>query len=488
MSISFSGIQFESAPERIVSRAATRAGNRLRYGALIVGAPAVAFLPPLYGVLLVIGVAAALFLLTKPFGALCTLAFSVPFESVRNIQLGGLNVTITNLIVFCVALGWLTRCVTEGEIRIGPTPWRAALLVYGAVLLLSVTQAIDFVGSFKELLKWGQLLFVYLAGISIVRTREQVRTLLIVLFAAVMSEALVGVIQIGLHSGPSSFARGGLLRAAGTFAQPNPFAGYLNMTLPLAVACLVCGVFPRRYMWIVTIVTVGGVVSSLSRGGELGTAAALITFGIMLSPNARGLLAAGAVGVIGLLILVAVGVVPSTITEPIAQGLGIANVDVVNPDGATWNIAERLAHMQAGLGMYQDRPILGVGIGNYPAQYVHYKVQTPSDVWHESLGHAHNYYINIAAEAGTFGLIAFGVLLVSACVICYRSYTRNTDPLSRAIGLGGLGVMVAFAFHMFFDDLFVHGMEVQIALVMVLVSVSAYLGDDRATRTAVTPT
>jgi hypothetical protein len=56
-----------------------------------------------------------------------------------------------------------------------------------------------------------------------------------------------------------------------------------------------------------------------------------------------------------------------------------------------------------------------------------------------------------------------------------RSYKRGTDPLARAIALGGLGVIVAFAFHMFFDDLFVHGMEVQIALVMVLVSVSAYM-------------
>jgi O-antigen ligase len=475
MSVSYSGIQFESAPERIGMRAATRAGNRLRYGGLVLGAPALAFLPPVYGVLIIVGVAAALMLLTKPFGALCTLAFAVPFESVRNIQLGGLNVTATNLIVFCVALGWITRCVTQGEIRLGPTPWRAPLLIYGAVLLLSVTQAIDLTGSLKELLKWGQLLFVYLAGISIVRTKEQVRTLLIVLFVAVMSEALVGVLQIGLHSGPSSFARGGLLRAAGTFEQPNPFAGYLNMTLPLAVACLVCGVFPRRYMWLVTIVTLGGVVSSLSRGGELGTAAALGAMGIILSPHARSLLAAAGVGLIGLVILVAIGVVPSTITEPIGQGLGVANVDVVNPNGETWNIAERLAHMEAGLGMYQARPILGVGIGNYPAQYVHYKVQTPSDVWHESLGHAHNYYINIAAEAGTFGLIAFLLLLVSACVICYRSYKRNVDPLSRAIGLGGLGVMLAFAFHMFFDDLFVHGMEVQIALVMVLVSVSAYM-------------
>jgi O-antigen ligase len=470
MSLTIPDARFAAPPDRN----GTRSGGAAKAGriiALVAGALVIAALPPTLSIAIIAGAALALVLLARPYGALCALAFAIPFESVRNIHAGSLNITVTNLIVFCLAAAWLTRTVSAGKVEIGPVPWRPALLIYGAVLMLSATQAIDFAGSIKELIKWAQLLFVYMAGVSIVRTPKQVRTLLIVLFAAVIAESMVGVLQTLLHAGPSSFARGALLRAAGTFEQPNPFAGYLNMTLPLAVACLIFRVFPRRYMWLVTLITAGGVLSSLSRGGELGTAAALIAIGLVMSSHVRSILAIAGIGLIGLVTLVAIGVVPSSVTEPVAQGFGVANVDVINPNPVTWSVAERLAHMEAGLGMYQDHPILGVGIGNYPAQYVHYQVAAP---WGPNLGHAHNYYINIAAEAGTFGLIAFVILLVSACVICVRSYRRAVDPIGRAIAVGGLGVIVGFAAHQSFDDLFVHSMEVQIALVMTLVTVVGY--------------
>ncbi|MDB5076895.1 MAG: hypothetical protein JWO42_3074 [Chloroflexi bacterium] len=471
MSLSVPDAKFAGSPERVSPRAGATAGQAGRIITLIAGALIVVALPATLSLPIIAGAALVLVLLSRPFGALCALAFAVPFESVRNIHAGGLNITVTNLIVFCVAAAWLSRSISAGKLQSGPAPWRPALLIYGAVLFFSVTQAIDFAGSLKELIKWGQLLFVYLAGVSIVRTPKQVRTLLIVLFLAVMSESLVGVLQAVLHSGPSSFARGAILRGSGTFDQPNPFAGYLNMTLPLAVACLIFRVFPRKYMWLVILVTAGGVLSSLSRGGELGTVAALAAIGVVMSTHARSILALVATALIALVTLVAIGIVPSSVTDPLAQGFGVANVDVVNPTPVTWSVAERLAHMEAGLGMFQARPILGVGIGNYPAQYVHFQV---APVWDTNLGHAHNYYINIAAEAGTFGLLAFILLLVSAIVICVRAYRRAIDPIGRAIALGGLGVIVGFAVHQSFDDLFVHSMEVQIALVMTLVSVAGY--------------
>ena len=53
----------------------------------------------------------------------------------------------------------------------------------------------------------------------------------------------MGLAQIGVHGG-GVFHAAGVLRAAGTFDQPNPFAGFLNMSLPLALAALLLGL-PR---------------------------------------------------------------------------------------------------------------------------------------------------------------------------------------------------------------------------------------------------
>jgi len=464
----------------VVSGARFFAHHPARYGLVLVGAVLVAVLPPVYSVALIAVAALVLVLLAQPYVSLCALAFAVPFEQVRSFTAGGVNITITNLIVMCLFLAWIGRGISAGTPQLGPAPWRAVLLVYGAVLIVSVSQAVNYVDSLKELLKWGQLLFVYLAGVSIVRTRAQMRTLLLMLFLAVLAEAVVGVGQTLLHAGPSSFARGAILRSAGTFDQPNPFAGYLNMTLPLAVACLVEGVFSRRLMWLVTIVTGTGVLVSVSRGAWTATLAALVVIGFVTSPHARALVGVVAAGLVGLICLVLIGVVPSTVTQPLAEQFGVANVDIANPTPDNWAVAERLAHMEAGLGMFVDHPVFGVGIGNYPAVYSKYQAPGP---WGPDLGHAHNYYINIAAEAGVIGFAAWILLLTSALVICARSYRRAPDALGRAIALGGAGVITAFAVHQFFDDLLVHSMEVQIALVMVLVSLAGY----GVGRTAVEP-
>ena len=220
-------------------------------------------------------------------------------------------------------------------------------------------------------------------------------------------------------------------------------------------------------MWFVVAVTAAGVLGSLSRGGELAAFAALLTIAVIRTKIVKSFLllavAAGAIIAAGLV----VGLIPGSVTDPVAQGLGIANVDVINPNQFDWSTAERLAHMEAGLHMFADHPYLGVGIGNYPAQYPNYRV---APVWNANLGHAHNYYINIAAEAGVVGFAAYLFLFGSAMVICVRTYRRSTDPFGQALGLGGLAVLVAFSSHQFFDDLLVHGIEVQLALIMAMVS------------------
>jgi O-antigen ligase len=445
-----------------------------RYVVIGAGIALVVLLPPTLSIALLIGIAAFCFFLERPYLSLYAIAFAVPFESVKNLNFGGLNVTVTNMLVFSVAAAILSRQMAMGSVKLGPMPWRRVLVIYGAVLLLSIAQATDYVSSIKEMLKWGQLLFAYIGGVTLLQTRKEMRMMLIVIFAAAMCESAVGVVQAVLHSGPSSFGRGAFLRSSGTFDQPNPFAGYLNMIFPLALTCLIFKIFPRKYMWWVVIVLGVGILGSLSRGAQLGTITALLVMGSVSTPRVRQWLPLLATIILLFFSLLLLGLVPQGISNPLVQGLGIGGVDVVNPTPDDWSVAERLAHMEAGINMWLGHPIFGVGIGNYPAQYPNYQV---APVWGPPLGHAHNYYINIAAEAGIFGFVAFIALLVSAMRICLRAVRIAPDNLGRAVGLGVLGVIVAFAVHEFFDDLFVHGMEAQLGLVMALATRASH-GDD----------
>jgi O-antigen ligase len=134
---------------------------------------------------------------------------------------------------------------------------------------------------------------------------------------------------------------------------------------------------------------------------------------------------------------------------------------------ANFSTVERLAHWIAGLRMFVTHPVLGVGAGNYDVAYAAYALPD----WPDALGHAHNYYINVAAETGILGFVAFFALTAAALylgwyVVRYTGLSGALPSSQRALALGLFGAIVALAVHNLTDDLFVHAMELQFALTL----------------------
>jgi O-antigen ligase len=111
--------------------------------------------------------------------------------------------------------------------------------------------------------------------------------------------------------------------------------------------------------------------------------------------------------------------------------------------------------------MFGDRPWLGVGFGNYEAMYPAYAI----GIWRDPLGHAHNYYINVAAEAGLVGLAAYLAVIAAALVQTGRS-ARRASGLARAVCIGALGLMAHLCVHNLVDNLYVHGMNMLVGMVL----------------------
>ena len=137
----------------------------------------------------------------------------------------------------------------------------------------------------------------------------------------------------------------------------------------------------------------------------------------------------------------------------------------------------------------------GVGIGNYAAAYPNYYIT----IFTNSLDHAHNYYINMAAETGIFGLLAF-LFFIAAIFIAgahaYRTINRHyvklkkqrAHPLAgtssllarssfarlvalsddRALAIGLLASLISVCVHNTVDDLYVHSMTILFALLVVI--------------------
>ncbi len=446
--------------------------GRLVAGAIL--AVLVALLPPTLAFAALGAVGVGTLLLARPVVALYALAFTIPYGSVRDLQAGGFHITLTQAIAFCGGAAFLMRAAIAGRLRVRWDSWRRPLLLFAAAMLLSMTQATDLTLSIKEVLKLGEWLLTYLLVLSYVDTPARLRRLLLLLVLAALSQGLLGLAQTVAHVGPTSFVRAGALRASGTFDQPNPFAGYLNVTLPLALAGVITGVpVVGRLTRPAVVILAAALLASGSRGALLALFAAFAVMALIRIPRARALLAAGGIALFGLVAGAVFGLVPASITDTVLDLFGVSNIDVANPTPQDWPTAERLAHQLAGLRMVADHPLLGVGIGNYPAAYPTYQVAA---VWTNPLGHAHNYYINVAAEAGVVGLVAFLVVLISAFVIAARLYRRALDPAARTLALGTLGVLVTVAVHSVFDNIFVHEMEAQLALVVGLATVACRLG------------
>ncbi len=311
--------------------------------------------------------------------------------------------------------------------------------------------------------------------------------------------AIVGLVQYGLSLGPESFGvGGGRVRAYGTIGQPNSFAGYMNQGWPLAAGLavfaaigLLAGAPRRPALW--TLAGAGGaaalmlaaLLASFSRGGWVGGAAgalALIIATIVLLPAdlrplARRLLVGGAAVTILVLGLGGGGLLPDTVTRR-ASSL-VNNLRLFDPRGvditrANFAVVERMAHLQAGWNMFASRPLLGVGPGNFSLAYERppRAGEPPFSVrpWYESRGHAHNYYLHVAAEAGLLGLLAYLALIGAVVAQAVRALRSARSWFWRGVAAGGTAVVAAVAAHNLFENLHVLNMGLQLGAIWVLLT------------------
>jgi putative inorganic carbon (HCO3(-)) transporter len=443
-----------------------------------------ALLPPVVTGPLVLGATGGAVLLARPRWALYLLAVTVPYQSgfrigetnvALDVEVGQVNVSVTEGVVLLLLVGWLTQLVAGRAPRPTFTPLVGAVGFLLTTLAVSALVASDLALAGKEMLKWVELAAVYLVGTSLLRTPRHRRTLVFWLLAAATSQALVGLFQSVRRVGPDHFLIGGvLMRAYGTFEQPNPFGGYLGLHLPLAIALLAFGLAAwRRPTFLAAVVVGAALVITLSRGAWTAQVVALLVVALAGSRTARHVVMTFGV----LAIVLGVAIWPLLPPEISSRAVSVVSsaVDLGGVQDATitpenWAVMERLSQWFAGWQMFRANPILGVGIGNYDAAYDTYRL----DRWPVALGHAHNHYLTVAAEAGLLGFLGYVAVLAVACrsaVRAVRAYGRLGDRGSQAIALGILGGLAAYATHNLFDVMFVHGMGVTVGLLLALLYV-----------------
>jgi O-antigen ligase len=462
----------------------------------------------------------ALALIDPAFG-LFWAVLSVPAQELVHLP-GGLSYTQAAMLVAVSA--WGLRVLAHPEQRIawgGLLPLWAALL--WALLLATSFTPYSRTEAFKETLRWAEAFLVWLLAVNTIKKPWHIAGLVACLLLAPAANAAFGLIQFASGDGPPSFriaAGSPFVRAYGTIGAPNSFAGYLNMAWPLALALAIGstwwawrrttndqrlrepqnrrtaepqnhpeGTRPRTEnrnpqpptgfsilnsqflvlgSWLLLGLLVAALVASFSRGGWVGAVIGLLAMTIALGrPTARwvvGMLGAGAL----LLAIGGAGLLPQPIVTRLAsltRSVSIFDASSVQVTDENFAVVERMAQLQAGWRMFAAHPLVGVGPGNYNAAYSDFAVIP----WYASRGHAHNYYLHMAAEAGAAGALAYLALLAGISIQALTALRNTNEIFRRSIAVGCCGIIAATVGHNLFENLHVLSMGVQLAAVWGLV-------------------
>ena len=450
--------------------------------ALLGLAAMLALLPLKLSLLALAALGFGLALLLRPVVGLYALALAIPFSAITRIPAGPAAVGPTDLLVAAVFFAWFLQAAAfRPERRPAPLLW--LILPFVIVLLYSSLAARSLIQAIPELVKWAEVVVVYWLGAQLLTPKHRL-PLALTLLAAGSIEALIGIRQFVFQIGPEAYLLGRFLRAYGTFGQPNPYAGYLGLLLPLGISLTLWasgGVFSKQYSvssvhwmrrrWVrvalglfiggMTGVIGLGVIVSWSRGAWLGVVASTATVLGLSSLAGFGILLA-----LATILILTWPLLPGALAERVRDGLsyfGVWNVRGAPVTDENFAILERVAHWQAAWEMFADHFWLGVGVGNWDVAYPDYAI----GIWEASLGHAHNVLFHYAAVAGIFGALSYLWLWLGTLWRAFR-VSLQQNGLDRAIAVGVAGMLIHLSIHNQFDNLWVQGMPLLIALLLAI--------------------
>jgi O-antigen ligase len=199
-------------------------------------------------------------------------------------------------------------------------------------------------------------------------------------------------------------------RAAGPIADPNRWAQFLLVVLPLAVLRVrdeKSGKL-RLVAGVCTLAILGGIFLTYSRGGLVALAIVVACMLGMRALRWRQVVPAAVFGVV-LAVIMAPGVLERMRTVGGVPGL-ISDRHVSQSDGA---VRGRLTEMMAAWNVFLDHPLVGVGPGHFSTYYSMDYMADPEIAFRRinRPRHAHSLYLELAAETGLLGLTAFAAVV-----------------------------------------------------------------------------
>lgn len=317
------------------------------------------------------------------------------------------------VIAYAGPQAWRKSVWSHPEARALWWPLASCLAIGALSISVSAFPEISLRGWIGKHLEYACL---FLMAADIARPARSVRRSVVILLVSALFVSLDSLLQLWLGRDPVRWHTIEYYgRMTGPYENPNDLGTYLMVVIPVAISQLA---HPHRWWRVAVCCILSLAASCLVLTGAAGAIAGLLVAVIYMGAANRTarrwvLLTVGTS-------LVLVGGVLGILKDSLRAGIG-----------------DRWLMWQAAWRMWGDRPWLGHGVNTFMANYLQYYVggeRQPK--------YAHNCYLQVAAETGLLGLLAFGWLLVALVTLLVRGAWQAADAQRRHVLLGmGAGLM-----------------------------------------------
>jgi len=335
-------------------------------------------------------------------------------------QLGLRDSNISDVIAIVGLISMVLMNVSRGRAPIRVTRELIGVVALGAVMLATVATSYWPGGAFRVFTDvYLTLALIFLLMINTVTSPKRIERIcwvIVLAFGYMSSRVIFNYVRgVGLVEGSRAIGPDG-----GFFENPNDLALNLVVFLPLALMYVrrPGPPFKRLVAAAISGLMLVALVCTKSRGGTLGGVAMLVTFLVV----SRSLTPAS------LIALVIAGMLVVPVLPP-AFWDRMASITDARKD-PTGSREERKILLQHAWHTFLEYPLTGVGAG----QFQNFFIEGLGTRWRET----HNALLQVAAELGLFGLIAFCFLIVHAfgaalftrrsLLWIYRKRRRGREP------------------------------------------------------------
>jgi O-antigen ligase len=323
-----------------------------------------------------------------------------------------------------------------------------------------VTLSIDPHASRVSLLKTLAHAGVLFLAVALCATRSRVLLFAqILVYAAVVQSAYAVLMHL---SAIDQVWFGSSIRhmdyASGTYVNRNHLAGFLEMTLAIGIGLLIAGLSDRsadtwkKFMrqtleWILSpkmvlrlslCVLVIALTTTHSRMGNGAFFASLTIAGIIGIALSR-YATRNTVLLLASLIVIDLVVVGSW--------FGVEKLVKRVQETTMEDVQQREEPTAAAMNLIRDYPVFGAGPGSFYLAFPPYRTEKITAFF----DHAHNDYIQFAAESGILGLAILGVFVILTLAAAIRAQWQRRDPLMRGMSFACIMGVTSILIHSWVD-------------------------------------